>query len=75
MAVKTVPTHTIKTCDVCGVVADKCNARQDGRLTLKRHILDYQGSPCADGTVVFDLCDTCLQKVSIAINAVKEEPT
>ncbi len=24
---------------------------------------------------VFDLCDTCLQKVSIAINAVKEEPS
>ena len=73
MAVKTIPAQTIKTCDVCGVVADKKNAHQEGQLTLKRHILDYQGHPCADGTASFDLCDRCLQKISTAINAVGKE--
>ena len=73
MAVKTIPAQTIKTCDVCGVVADKKNARQEGHLTLKRHILDYLGQPSADGTASFDLCDRCLEKISTAINAVGEE--
>lgn len=39
-------------------------------LTLKRAALDYQGEPCADGSLRFDLCPTCHDKIDAAVEAV-----
>lgn len=69
MAVKQIPAKTIKTCDRCGVVMNGSNDRQEGGLTVKAHALDMQGSPCADATRKFDLCDSCLYTVAKAIDA------
>ena len=67
MSTKTIPAQVIKTCDCCTRVITRSNSRQDGKLTLKRDALDMQGAPCADATIVMDLCDSCLDAVAEAI--------
>lgn len=68
MSTKTIPSQIIKSCDRCGVTMDGKNSRQEGGLVLKAHALDMQGSPCADATRTLDLCDSCLCKVTKALD-------
>lgn len=68
MSTKTIPAQIIKTCDGCGVTIDSQNSRQEGKLTLNAHALDMHGHACADATRKLDLCDSCLYKVSEAID-------
>lgn len=70
MSTKTIPAHTIKTCDCCGSVMDSRNSVKEGGLVLKAHALDMQGSPCADATRRLDLCDSCLNDVAKAVDTV-----
>ena len=65
-----VPASVIVSCDSCGRLCSDCNRRQSGGLILKQDALDYQGSPCANGSRTFDLCDDCLEKMRVAVNAV-----
>jgi hypothetical protein len=69
MAVKTIPSQTIKTCDACGVSITAQNGRQEGALHVKAHALDMQGFACADASRKLDLCDRCLYSVCQAIDA------
>lgn len=68
MATKTIPAKTIVICDACGKECQTGERRHNARLTLKQDALDYQGSPCADATSHFDLCDGCLPPVREAVN-------
>lgn len=63
---KTIPAQTIVTCDIC---LEAGNRKQEGKLIIKQHAIDYMGTPCANGDVEFDLCDECLNGVREAINA------
>jgi len=69
VAIKTIPSQTIKTCDSCGVSITAQNGRQEGALHVKAHALDMQGFACADASRKIDLCDRCLYSVSSAIDA------
>lgn len=72
MSTKTIPAQTIKTCDSCGTVMTSKNSRQAGLLKLRLHVLDMQGSACADGSRELDLCDECLYHVTKSIDHVIE---
>jgi len=72
MSTQVIPQQVIITCDCCKVTCTRSfgpgRRVAEGRVTVKQHALDFQGSACADGTVTFDLCDSCLSAVSKAIN-------
>ena len=55
---------------MCGKTADKTGGKW-AILNLKQAALNYQGEPCADGSVRLDLCPPCRDKVVAAINSVK----
>lgn len=65
----TIPARLVKTCDICKKDDSTTRFRADGELHIKQHALDYQGSPCANGDMKIDICDTCLPKIITAINA------
>lgn len=44
------------------------NHVHQGKLTLVRAGLDFQGHPVADASVTMDLCDRCNDKLAHAIN-------
>lgn len=72
MSVKTIPAQTIRTCDICGVVCDKDNSRQNARLLLKRDALDWAGHAVASANIERDLCDSCVDRVANLLNAEEE---
>jgi len=65
-----IPEKVVTTCDCCGVELTASNSRHEGYLFLKQHALDLQGFACADASIKHDLCDTCLSRISTAINVV-----
>ena len=68
MTTKTIPAQTIKVCDCCGATMDRKNSRQDGGLIIKADALDMYGHAVADATRKMDLCDSCLHRVTKAID-------
>ena len=71
MTTRKIPATNEITCDACGGIVGKGVTNiQSGKLTLNQSALDWGGCPVADGSVVMDLCDSCLGKVASAINAV-----
>lgn len=77
MSVKRIPEKIEIVCDVCGVLTHqsfgKGRRRQSGTLIFKQHALDALGDPAADGTLEFDLCDACLNRLRETINAETEK--
>lgn len=72
--VKTViPEKVIITCDFCGDEITPQTHKKEAKLTLNRNALDYQGSPVADGSVSFDMCDKCEGNVATALNSMVDE--
>ncbi len=72
MATKIIPAKKEVTCDICKRNCEGIR-RQDGHIDIHRHALDYQGMPCADGSLKIDLCDNCLGDVCKAINKLEVE--
>lgn len=70
MSKQTIPERHIITCDCCGVECKGPNYVHEGRLTLTRAALDYQGCPVSDATVRMDLCDRCNNLIGDAISRV-----
>lgn len=68
MGTKIIPEQKITTCDCCSRVLDRGNWRKEGKLIIRQHALDMQGSACADASVSLDLCDNCLYIVSKSVN-------
>ena len=66
---KTIPAKYVMVCDVCQKDDSQVSFRIAGELHIKQHALDYQGSPCACGDMKFDVCDKCMPKLIVAINA------
>lgn len=66
---KTIPSKLVMVCDICKKDDSTTRFRAAGELHIKQHALDYQGSPCANGDMKIDICDTCLPKIITAINA------
>lgn len=83
MSSKKIPEKTIVTCDCClGVFTPNGPLRRvmNGRLHLIRAGLDLQGCAVASNDVVLDLCDTCVNRVALAVqnecrNSQRKEPT
>jgi hypothetical protein len=75
MTTKIIPESKEVICDICQKTCNNdfnnpARRRQEGQLILKRHALDMYGDPAADGTVKFDTCDSCLNLIEDAVNAV-----
>lgn len=70
MTVTTIPSCSEYKCDVCGKTVGKTGGKW-AVLNLKQAALDYQGEPCADGSVRLDLCPPCRDRIVAAINSVK----
>lgn len=68
MSTKTIPAQTIKVCDCCGATMDRKNSRQEGELIIKAYALDMHGHAVADAGRKMDLCDSCLHRVTKAID-------
>lgn len=66
---KTIPETVVIVCDVCHKTEPSVSFVKSGGLHIYQHALDYQGSPCACGDMKFDVCDICLPKLIVAINA------
>lgn len=77
MATKTIPERKETTCDACGVLCHDGlgpgRRRMEGRLIVKRHVLDTVGDPCAFGDSEDEFCDICLIAVVKAINEAVEK--
>ena len=71
MSIETIPERKIITCDCCRQqIEGNVTRKQNGGLHIKRDALDWYGYACADASVKFDLCDSCLDKISAGINDV-----
>ena len=68
MSRKEIPAKSVITCDCCGVACAGGNYVHEGKLTLTRAALDFQGCPVADATIRLDLCDRCNSEIGSAIN-------
>lgn len=71
MSRRTIPAREEVICDRCKQVCEPNGpARRimEGSLRLNQHALDFQGSPVADGSRHWDLCDNCLLEVGVAID-------
>ena len=59
-------------CDSCKRLCDNkldgVLRRKSGVLFIKQSALDWYGCPVANGDISFDLCDECLNRITIAIN-------
>ena len=77
MTRKSVPERTEITCDVClrvcGDQPGEARRQQNGRLRVDQDALDMHNQPCADASVVRDLCDECLHAIVKAINLAATE--
>ncbi len=72
--IKKIPAETHVYCDGCG---SKCGTGGKSRkaeetITVNCHVLDYQGSPAANGTRNFDLCDECADTINKILNSALE---
>lgn len=78
MTTTNIPAMKLVACDSCGAECSLKNYIHEGKLTLTRAALDYQGNPVADATIRLDLCDRCNAVIGDAINvavlAAKEQP-
>lgn len=64
-----IPATTVITCDICGSNKSfKCEAT----LKIKRHALDWNNYPVADGSTSFDLCDDCVVNIEVMLNNMKK---
>lgn len=72
MTKKQIPAQTITTCDCCGVECKGSNYVHEGKLTLTRAALDFQGCPVADATIRLDLCDRCNSAIGDAVSKCAE---
>ena len=68
MTRKAILASTVITCDCCGVECAGSNYVHEGKLTLTRAALDFQGCPVADASIRLDLCDRCNSEIGSAIN-------
>ena len=77
MTIREIPKSFEYTCDGCGEVHVDHNASghyTDSRpphwanLVFARTAYDYQGSACADATIIRLLCEKCSDRVAKAIN-------
>lgn len=68
MSTKKIPETVIVMCDACFRECSKSNRIQEGTVTVKQHAIDWHNNPAADGTVSFDFCDLCLNRVVAVIN-------
>lgn len=67
MSRKAIPAQVVITCDCCGVECAGGNYVHEGKLTLTRATLDFQGCPVADASIRLDLCDPCNSVLGAAI--------
>lgn len=68
MSTKIIPEQKIVTCDGCEKQLTNKNHVHGGKLHVTRHALDMQGHAVASNDVNLDLCDSCVYRVSRAIN-------
>lgn len=60
MATRTIPAKTVTTCDRCDrQCGDDVPRQMEGVIKLEGHALDYLGSPAANASSRFELCDDC----------------
>ena len=62
-----IPEKTIITCDACRSSEEP--RKHNAHLIIKRDALDACGRPCANANVKIDLCDSCHDRISAAVNA------
>lgn len=76
MATQIIPEQKIVTCDFCKKDR-KGNDRYGAVLKLGKAALDYQGSAVADGSLSWDLCDKCCDRIlnvlDEAIHAIQKD--
>ena len=69
MSRSNIPGYTLTTCDCCKKTDKEVSFKQAGKMQVRHHILDWQGSPCAGADMRFDFCDACLSLVVQGINS------
>ncbi len=72
----TTPARYRTICDRCREECTPSNYTQRTSIQIERALLDYQGSPVANGNAQFDLCNACTEVVLNGINKllVAEKP-
>ena len=72
MTTQIIPESRITLCDCCNCRCDKTlgygRRVQEGRIDIKQHALDMLGSPAACGDISLELCDSCLNRITTAMN-------
>ena len=69
---ETIPQKILITCDGCLKPCGDEIRKRDAGLKVMQSVLDYTGTPAANGNREFDLCDLCAVKVFRAINEALE---
>lgn len=61
------------TCAFCGDGVPPKPGKKEACVTLRRYFLDLQGNQASNGSVSFDLCDECEEKVSDSLTGMIDE--
>ena len=72
MSKKITPAIVTVVCDCClkDVGSPGVTRAHNAGIHVARDALDYQGAACAGANITMDLCDSCLELVSAAVNDV-----